>query len=148
MNIQLVGGLFNWEGGRRKDLVDKVHDTILESGIDCKVDKINGGKTKHLKMLVELSKLYDVTIWTVDKYTGIENITKNTKLVVIVDNKKELYTKENLRDTIKKYKPTLLIEIKKGKYKNIFTVYGSTGHIWYNGVNIDDCVLYSLEILK
>lgn len=148
MNIQLVGGEFNSKGGKPSDIVEKIHRVVTYTGITCKVNTVNGGKTKHLKMLVELSKLYDLTIWAVDKYNGLDTITQHSKLVLIVDNREEKFTKENIRNTINKVKPNLLVEIGKGKNRDKFTIYGSKGHIWYNGDNVTDCVLYSLEILK
>lgn len=150
MEILLVGGKFNKDGGSSSELVSKVQSELEKIQEISNIRCINGGHEKYVNMLIELSKLYDMTIWITDNTDMcLSKISKYRKLILFVDNSNELYNTKLLRKSIQSNKLSLLVEFKRLKSGiHNFKVFGRKHNIWYDGSSVEDCITCSLDRLS
>ena len=126
MNILLVGGTFNYDGGRLSGYFAKLSKAIAESFPDAHAIVSNGGNLETLARYADDVKYCDLVIWGADVPNGAPKLVNNLKktnpnmmLVITKNNISGNYTRKLLAARALDAKANLLIEFKRDDYGNV-----------------------------
>lgn len=145
MNILLVGGTFDNDGGRPSSLISKMK-TYIENHFNLNPIVYNGGFVSALQNEIIQSVVnFDIVMWLAnvaneeDKIRDVKAINPKTILITSKRNDSNKYTFAELITRALSIKANLTIEFSK-QDNNFFNmmVFDPLGNVYYNGLSIDD----------
>lgn len=161
MNILVVGGSFDKDGGNQSGLIKKI-ETILETISNHAEDMLyriyNGGHANDLEQILNETKYYDIVFWLpnvpndMPKIRQVKEVNPYTLLVSSKRNDNGKYTFQELVNRSLGMKANLTIEFSK-QDTGLFhmMVFDPLGTVWYDGTDLESCMMatiHRLEFLK
>lgn len=161
MNILVVGGSFDKDGGNQSGLIKKI-ETILETKSNHAEDMLyriyNGGHANDLEQILNETKYYDIVFWLpnvpndMPKIRQVKEVNPYTLLVSSKRNDNGKYTFQELVNRSLGMKANLTIEFSK-QDTGLFhmMVFDPLGTVWYDGTDLESCMMatiHRLEFLK
>lgn len=161
MNILVVGGSFDKDGGNQSGLIKKI-ETILETISNYAEDMLyriyNGGHANDLEQILNETKYYDIVFWLpnvpndMPKIRQVKEVNPYTLLVSSKRNDNGKYTFQELVNRSLGMKANLTIEFSK-QDTGLFhmMVFDPLGTVWYDGTDLESCMMaaiHRLEFLK
>ena len=145
--ILLVGGTWDLNGGRESNLVNKFAKELKEASI------YNGGNYNDLNKILESCVDYDIVIWWANvpndlpKIRNVKEINYKTMLVSSKNNVDNKYNFFELLQRAFAVKANLSVEFTKKDNLYNMMMFDPLGNVWYEGVDVRDCVKVMLERL-
>lgn len=161
MNILVVGGSFDKDGGKQSGLIKKI-ETILETISNHAEDMLyriyNGGHANDLEQILNETKYYDIVFWLpnvpndMPKIRQVKEVNPYILLVSSKRNDNGKYTFQELVNRSLGMKANLTIEFSK-QDTGLFhmMVFDPLGTVWYDGTDLESCMMatiHRLEFLK
>lgn len=161
MNILVVGGSFDKDGGNQSGLIKKIEtifETITKRAEDMLCRIYNGGHVNDLEQILNETKYYDIVFWMpnvpndMPKIRQVKEVNPYTLLVSSKRNDNEKYTFQELVNRALGMKANLTIEFSKQE-TGLFhmMVFDPLGTVWYDGTDLESCmmaIIHRLEFLK
>lgn len=152
MNILLVGGTFDSEGGHPSGFVTKMYGVLftilsaLQAELGSYITEYNGGYYYNVRDILEEAKEYDVVIWMPNipnEYPKIRNAKEVAPYCLLVSSKRNDGNKYSLQELINHslgLKANLTLEIKKEESLFHMMFFDPLGTMWYAGTKLNDCM--------
>lgn len=154
MQILLVGGNYNQDGGKASGLVNKMFCCLQEiiKENNMLVNMYNGGTVADLERILEETKFADVVIWMpnvpndVPKIRNVKEVNPYTMLITSKRNDGGKYTFQEIINRSLGLKANMTIEFRKTD-SGIFNMmaFDPLGTCWYDGVDLPSCMKKVME---
>ena len=94
MNILMVGGTFDEDGGRKSSLIDKMYNSFVSNlNNEDLITYVNGGEYKELQNILDTVKNYNVILWfaNVPNYLPkIRDVKKLNPYAIFIGSKRNI----------------------------------------------------------
>lgn len=155
MNILIVGGTFDENGGKQSSVINKIADNTVSFSPDIKLDCFNGGYYEKLKELIETTPSYDIVFWfanvsnDLEKIRNIKEIAPKVMLVTSKRNDNGKYATGDIVGRALSSKSNLIFEFSKNTETLLFNIriLDPLGCMWYNGTDISVATSKAMERL-
>ena len=154
MNVLVIGGKFDKDGGHRSDLITEFTDAIINA--QGHVTYFNGGRSDNLKRtLNENAEKYEAVFWwpsISDTSLKLRNVKEVAPDVLLISCERNDNGQYSFKDFLEPVHADMMFGVQKtkdGKYN--MSVYDSLGICWYEGDDINcaaRAALYRLEFFK
>lgn len=150
MQVLIVGGTFNHDGGKSSGLIEKMYDCLtgmISSNPDITVIKYNGGSSSDLNRILEETKYADIVFWMpnvpndIPKIRNVKEINPYVMLITSKRNDEKKYTFQELINHSLGLKANMTIEFCKTD-SGLFNMmaFDPLGTCWYDGVDLPSCI--------
>jgi hypothetical protein len=148
MNIFIVGGTFNDEGGKPSGLINKIAEEFRSLSVSVTLH--NGGLFEDLKSIMQSVSEEDVIFWMVnvpndkDKERDIKKLYPKKYLIMSKRNNNE-YTFGQMINKALAQKANLMLEFKKEDSKFVMRVFDPLATVWCNYTSDISLIVKSLK---
>jgi ribulose-5-phosphate 4-epimerase/fuculose-1-phosphate aldolase len=141
MNILLVGGNYDKEGGKPSGLITKMYQEIIKHDKAEKVDLYNGGHFDVLESYIEKTVDYDVVMWFPNvgneeaKYRNVKQFNPRCIFITSKVNNKRYNFMELVKHALD-LKANLTVEFNTNEKPYQMMVFDPLANYYYNGTDI------------
>lgn len=154
MQVLLVGGNYDHDGGKASGLINKMFCCLQEitKENNMLVNMYNGGTVADLERILEETKFADVVFWMpnvpndIPKIRNVKEVNPYTMLITSKRNDGGKYTFQEIINRSLGLKANMTIEFRKTD-SGIFNMmaFDPLGTCWYDGVDLPSCMRNIME---